>query len=626
MTRKDFSELLAERVVTGDGAMGTMIYGKGVFVNTCFDELNLTRPELIREIHSEYAQTGCDILETNTFGANTFKLARFGLADKAELINETAVKLAADAAGTAKNEIYIAGAIGPTGTEIIPAVQQHPERVRDAFAEQAKSLYRAGAELIILETFASPDELKLAIEAVSGVCDLPIIAQLTTVEYETTIHGMNIATAAAEIAKDGAVTAVGLNCSQGPMEMLESLKLIRTVVEKPISVMPNAGLPRDVDGRLIYMCTPEYIAEYAKRFFENGASIIGGCCGTEPRHIKEIVKAVRPLHKAAAASALKPQMDIQVHKGGAKGSEPVPLEDRSKLGGKIARGEPVTMIEITPPRGTDLSRVIEKVKLCGEHGIDAINIPDGPRASSRLSPMVTAVRISQATDALEPILHVCCRDRNIIGMQSDMLGAQALNLPNVLLVTGDPPKLGEYPEATPVFDLDSVALAKVVSNLNRGIDIAGAEFHPPLALTIGVGANPVASDLKREIDRFFAKAEAGAEYAVTQPVFDPEMLFSFADEVKQTKVPLVAGIWPFTSYKNAEFMANEVPGVVVPAGLLERMKTADTKEQGRRLGIEIAREMIEQIKSCAAGFAVSAPFGNVRIALAVLGKIDIAEV
>ncbi len=625
MTRKDFSELLAERVVTGDGAMGTMIYGKGVFVNTCFDELNLTRPELIREIHSEYAETGCDLLETNTFGANAFKLARFGLADKMEQINETAVKLAADAAGTAKNEIYIAGAIGPTGTEIIPVLRQNPERIRHAFAEQAQALCRAGADLIILETFANPDELKLAVEAVSDVCGLPIVAHLTTVEYETTIHGMNIATAAAEIAKNRAVTAVGLNCSQGPMEMLESLKLMRAAVEKPISVMPNAGLPRDVDGRRIYMCTPEYIAEYAKRFFENGASIIGGCCGTEPRHTREIVKAVRPLHKAAAAATLKPQMNIQVHEGGAKGSEPVPLEKRSKLGGKIARGESVTMIEITPPRGTDLSRVIEKVKLCGEHGIDAINIPDGPRASSRLSPMVTAVRISQATDALEPILHVCCRDRNIIGMQSDMLGAQALNLPNVLLVTGDPPKLGEFPEATAVFDLDSVALTKVVSNLNRGLDIAGTEFHPPLALTIGVGANPVASDLKREIDRFFAKAEAGAEYAVTQPVFDPEMLFTFADQVKQTKVPLVAGIWPFTSYKNAEFMANEVPGVVVPGELLERMKTAETKEQGRRLGIEIAREMIEQIKSCVAGFAVSAPFGNVRIALSVLGKIDIAD-
>jgi homocysteine S-methyltransferase len=405
--------------------------------------------------------------------------------------------------------------------------------------------------------------------------------------------------------------------------MLEALKRLRQVTEKPLSVQPNAGLPRRVEGRTLYMCTPEYMTEYAKRFFESGARIIGGCCGTTPQHIREIVKTVRPLSKAMKAPA--PAAHIEVKDVTPKGMPPIPLKDKSGLGAKLSTGQAITCIELTPPRGIDPNKVIESAKLCAEYGIDAINIPDGPRASARLSPLVTALKIEQAA-GMETILHICCRDKNLIGLQSDLLGIQTMGLRNVLLITGDPPKLGEYPDATGVFDLDAIALTQLTEGLNRGLDIAGNELPHKLSLTLGVGANPVASDLKREIERFKQKVAAGAEYAITQPVFDTAMFFRFQEAVAECSIPFVAGIWPFTSFKNTEFMANEVPGVVVPHDLLERMSKATTKDQGRKIGIEIAREMIETLRPHVAGFAVSAPFGNVKIALAALGKIEIETV
>ena len=456
---------------------------------------------------------------------------------------------------------------------------------------------------------------------------MPIVAQMTVNEQNETIYGEKVEQATAQIAAERGVTAVGLNCSVGPSGMLSSLELIRSVTDKPISVQPNAGMPRQIENRTLYMCTPEYMAEYAKRFFEKGAKIIGGCCGTTPEHIKEIVRTVRSLERAtmpkAAAKKIIVTKSVQpVEKQQLKA---VSLAEKSQLGAKIAAGQKITTIEITPPRGVEISAILDKAKLCAELGVDAINIPDGPRASSRLSPMITAVKIQQHAD-IEAILHFCCRDRNLIGMQSDMLGASCIGLRNVLIITGDPPKLGEYPDATGVFDLDSIAFTSVIKNLNCGIDIGGNSFSPGTSFTISVGANPVATDFSREIERFRRKVEAGAEFAITQPVFDVQMLFNFLDAIESFRIPVIAGIWPFTSFKNAEFMANEVPGVVVPDELLERMSKAKTREQGRALGVEIAREMIDEIADVVSGFAVSAPFGNVKTALAVLGKIDIDRV
>jgi homocysteine S-methyltransferase len=376
---------------------------------------------------------------------------------------------------------------------------------------------------------------------------------------------------------------------------------------------------------MLYVCTPEYMAEYAKRFYEKGARIIGGCCGTTPAHTKEIVRAVRSMDKAATSKTRFSTVTIATVSPQASLWVEMPLAEKSKFAAKLAAGEKVTTIEITPPKGLDIEPILEKAKLCADLGIDAINIPDGPRASSRLSPMVTAVKIQQAAN-IEAILHFCCRDRNLIGMQSDILGAHAIGLRNMLVITGDPPKMGDYPQATGVFDMDSIALTGVIRNLNRGIDLGGNRFNPSTSLVIGVGANPVATDIKREIDKFHQKVIAGAEFAITQPVFDADTLFRFLDATKSSKIPIIAGIWPFTSLKNAEFMANEVPGVVVPPELLERMNAAKTQQQGKTIGVEIARELIEKIHDRVAGFAVSAPFGNVRIALAVLGKIKIDQI
>jgi homocysteine S-methyltransferase len=620
MARAKLSELLSKHVVLADGAMGTMLYQSGVFISACFDELNLSNPKLVTKIHRQYVEAGVDFIETNTFGANEVKLARFGLAEQVDKINKAGVKLAKE---IAVDKVLVAGAMGPLARDIALYNQITQQQAAAAFQRQATALVKAGADFIILETFSNTDELLLAIEAVRNVTGLEIVAQMTTNEQNETIYGEKIDHAIARIAAQPAVMAVGLNCSVGPSAMLNALELIRSVTDKPISVQPNAGLPRQIEDRMLYMSTPEYMAEFAKRFYEKGARIIGGCCGTTPDHIKEIVRVVRAVDKAATSKARL--STVVVEKPPAPEIKETPLAQKSKFGAKLAKGEKVTTIEITPPKGLDIDPILEKAWLCAEMGIDAINIPDGPRASSRLSPMVTAVKIQQAA-SIEAILHFCCRDRNLIGMQSDILGANAIGLRNMLVITGDPPKMGDYPQATGVFDMDSIALAGVIKNLNRGIDLGGNTFCPPTSLVIGVGANPVATDIKREIDKFRLKVMAGAEFAITQPVFDTNTLFRFLEAIESFKIPVIAGIWPFASLKNAEFMANEVPGVVVPLRLLERMSAAKTQQEGRVIGVEIARELIAQIHNHVAGFAVSAPFGNVKMALAILGKIKINQV
>ncbi len=617
MNKQDFLDLIKNKILVGDGAMGTMLYQKGVFVNSCFDEINLVRPDLVEQVHIGYIEAGADYIETNTYGANSHKLAGFGLADKVEEINRAGVQIARKAvAGT---DVLTAGSVGPLGGSISPLGRVSIEEANESFSQQIKALADAGVDFIMLETFADPKQLVLAIRAAAEVCDLPVVAQLTVNQYCETSFGHQAEDALAMIAAEPGVDVVGFNCSIGPSIMLSALEMVYTKISKPLVVQPNAGLPKDVDGRMLYLSTPEYMAEYSKRFFEKGARIIGGCCGTTPEHIREIARAVHSVDKAdiAARVAVIAEHDKE------KTQECVPavaLEDKSAWGQKIANGQMAVAIEITPPRGCDLSAIIEKSRICRDAGIDAINIPDGPRASSRMSPMITALEIQRQAE-IESILHVCCRDRNIIGLQSDMMGAQAVGIKNMLLITGDPPKLGEYPDATAVFDLDAIGLSSLVHGLNCGYDVGGNELAQPLSLVIGVGANPVAAELEREIERFKQKVKAGAEYAITQPIFDSQMLRSFLEETKEYKIPIIAGLWPFTSYKNAEFMANEVPGVVVPDALLKRMSAAKTREQGKELGVQIARELVEEISDLVDGFAVSAPFGNVAMALDVMQPV-----
>lgn len=621
MKRSDFDQLVSERVLIADGAMGTMLYQQGIFLNRCFDELNLSDPSLVRRVHEQYVQAGADLIETNTFGASRLKLSKYGLANEVGQINRAGARIAKEAAG---GKVLVAGSMGPLGCELTESGPITRREAEEIFREQAAVLIEAGVDLLILETFLGAEELLIAVGAVGGLADVPIIAQMTVNENGETMYGEPIEQAILRVSRDPAVAAVGLNCSVGPSGMLSSLERVRPVTTKPIAVQPNAGMPRQVEGRQLYMSTPEYMAEYAKRFFEKGARIIGGCCGTTPDHIREIVRAIRSMDRAMS----RPAISVAVGMPGAAApvlKEPKPLGQKSGLGAKLAAGEQVSLIELTPPRGIDMSSILNKARLCAEAGVDAINIPDGPRASSRLSPLVTAVRIQQEA-GIETVLHFCCRDRNLIGMQSDILGAFAIGLRNLLIITGDPPKLGEYPNATGVFDMDSIALTSVARNLNRGVDIGGSSIDPPTSLAIGVGANPVAGDLPREMERFRQKVLAGAEFAVTQPVFDADSLRRFLEAIEEFRIPVIAGIWPFTSFKNAEFMANEVPGVVVPPCLLERMNEAVTKEQGRALGVMIAQELVAAVRPHVAGFAVSAPLGNVKTALAVLGKFEVSEI
>ena len=621
MNKTNFHKWIAGRGIFSDGAMGTELYRRGIFLNTCFDELNLANSSIVQQIHKDYIEVGCDFVETNTYGANPFKLSKYGLADKVKQINLAGVQIAKQVAGKTAR---VAGSIGPTGICHVGLDHDLDKPIRKGFDEQISALIEAGVDFLILETFSNTAELLLAIRAATLLCDLPLVAQIVMKDHGETVFGTPLETSIQKIAAEPFVDVVGLNCSLGPSAMLDALKRIREITDKPISVQPNAGLPREMEGRLLYMSTPEYMAEYAKCFFENGARIIGGCCGTTPEHIRQIIKAVRAMDKAAEQKPHRTTIAVSMPQTSGK-IRPTPFEERSKIARKLTKGEMITSIELLPPRGLNFSDLQEKVLICADHGIDAINIPDGPRASSRLSPLVTAVKVQQAAD-IEAILHMCCRDKNIIGMQSDILGAEVMGVRNVLLITGDPPKLGEYPDATAVFDLDAIALTRVVRNLNQGLDIAENELADKTSLTIAVGANPVASDLEREIERFRLKVEAGAEYAVTQPVFDIKMLFDFMDAVADYKIPIIAGIWPFTSFKNAEFMANEVPGVVVPQPLLDRMHQTKTRQEGRKIGVHIARDMIEQIEDRVAGFAVSAPFGNVNIALATLGKLPVDEI
>ncbi len=600
-----------------DGAMGTMIYEKGVFIQTCYDELCLTEPGLILGIHEQYAQAGAQLLETNSFGANRIKLRAYGLAEKAADINRAGARLARQAAGTT---LYVAGSVGPCtqGGQVITG--RDMAEVEAAFREQMEALTEEGVDLLLLETFSDLKELQLAAR-VARERGVPVLASFAVDDDGETAAGTPAEKMAAALEKDPHVDVIGLNCGTGPAGIYEALLKVLPVTGKPVVVMPNAGMPREIGGRTLYLANPEYFTEYAKKFIELGVRGIGGCCGVHPAHIATAARAVRGL------SGVRKHVEVTTRQQAPAQKPAIPTAAKSRLAEKICSGQKVTSVEILPPRAGDFSNMLAKVRRCHEAGIDAINIPDGPRASARVSPMITALVILREV-GIEPVVHYCCRDRNLIGMQSDLLGGYAVGLVNYLIITGDPPKLGNCPEATGVFDVDSIGLTSVVHNLNSGWDIGGSPVDPPTGIFIGVGANPCAVDLEREIDRYFQKIEAGAEFAITQPVFDEEALFRFLDRVEKhsKRVPVLAGVWPLLSYRNAEFMNNEVPGVMVPREILERMARCETREESQRAGIEIARAICEKIHERVAGFQVSAPLNNVEIALSVLRKGEGREV
>ncbi len=609
----EFRDQLSHRVLVADGAMGTMLYSKGVFINRCFDELNLSAPALVKEVHEEYVRAGAEILETNTFGANRPRLAAFGFADRLPEINRAGVKLAREAA---REQAFVAGSIGPLGVRIEPLGPTSFEEARAYFREQAEALLESGIDLIILETFASLCELREAICAAREAAgpDLAIIAQVTIDDFGNMPDGADTATFTEKL-DAWAVDVIGLNCSAGPKVMLDTIETMARHSRKPLSAMPNAGHPAKIEGRNIYLGSPEYMAQYARRFIWNGVKVIGGCCGTTPEHIRLIRAEARSLQPGMA------KLSITVEEPAARphALEPAPMARKSKLAAKLAAQQFVSLVEILPPRGVDASREIAGARLCAAAGIDCINVPDGPRASARMSAQVTC-QILQQQAGIEAVLHFCCRDRNILGIQSELLGAHAAGVRNLICITGDPPRMGAYPSATAVFDVDSIGLVNIVNNLNHGLDIGGNPMGSQTALAIGVGANPGALNLDEEIRRFEWKVQAGAEYVVTQPVFDLGLLEQFLRRIEHVRIPFIAGLWPLTSYRNAEFMVNELR-VPVPEEYMSRMRRADSAEKARREGVAIAREMAVRVRPMVQGVQLGAPFGRYEMALETAAAI-----
>jgi homocysteine S-methyltransferase len=609
----EFREQLATRVMVADGAMGTMLYTKGVFINRCYDELNLSAAGMVGEIHREYVKAGAEIVETNTFGANRMRLAAFGMAEKLKAINQAGVRIAREAAGEAA---FVAGDIGPLGARIEPLGHISFAEARAVFREQIETLLDAGVDLLVLETFADLQEIREAIFAAREAAgdDMVIVAQVTIDDEGNLPDGAGTETFTRHLDQWPA-DVIGLNCSAGPKVMLETIERMAAYSRKPMSAMPNAGHPSRVEGRSIYLCSPEYMAQYARRFIWAGVKIIGGCCGTTPEHIKLLrseARSLQPGHAGLAAAVSKPETK-------AKALPKIPVERKSQLGAKLAAGTFVAFVEILPPRGVDASKEIEGARLCATHGIDCINVPDGPRASARMSAQVTCQLIQQQA-GIEAVLHFCCRDRNILGIQSELLGAHAAGIRNLICITGDPPRMGVYPSATAVFDVDAIGLTNIVNNLNQGVDIGGNPIGSQASLLLGVGANPGALDLDEEIRRFEWKVQAGAEYVVTQPVFDLDLLERFMQRTEHVKIPLIAGIWPLTSFRNAEFMVNELR-VPVPEYYMERMRRAEDAETARREGVAIAQEMVERIRGMVQGIQLSAPFGRYQMALDVAQAI-----
>jgi methionine synthase I (cobalamin-dependent)/5,10-methylenetetrahydrofolate reductase len=615
MTR--FAELFEDRPVLADGAMGTLLYARGVATNRCIDELNLSDPNLILSVHEEYLQAGAELVETNTFGANRFRLARHGLSGKVAEINSFGVGLARQAVRQMKEKqgsgAWVAGSVGPLGVRLEPLGKTGLDEARAAFAEQIGVLAENGVDLLIVETMPALNEAREALEAAKSVAPhLPVVVMVTVDDESECLDGSSPAQAAALLTEWGAA-AVGVNCSTGPATVLTAIEAMRGATMLPLAAMPNAGLPRAVEGRNIYLCSPEYMATFARKAIAAGAQVVGGCCGTTPNHIRAMRSAIRSLDE---------QTRVEVPgtvPAPLTETPPAPLAQRSRLGSLVAERKFVTVVEILPPKGIDCSKEIEGARSMARLGVHAINVYDAAQASARMSGQSLCIQIQQHT-GIDTILHYTCRDRNLLSIQSDLLGASSIGLHNLLCVTGEPSKLGNYPDATAVFDVDSIGLVNIVRRLNRGLDIGANSIGASTNFTIGVIANPGAPDIENELRRFAYKVEAGAEYAITQPVFDLRLLEGFLERSKDHGIPVIAGIWPFISLRNAEYMKNDLR-VAMPEEIMLRMAQADTPEAAREEGIRIAQEMLEAVRPYVQGVQVSAPFGHYDVAAEVIASV-----
>ena len=611
MCTRSFRSCLAkgECILLG-GSTGTLLYEKGIFINRSFEEVNLSQPELVLQIHTDFINSGAQIISTNTWGANSLKLKSFGLENKVNEINLAGAKIARKAA---LSNCWVAGTLGPLGVRIEPWGPTSLDEAKQIFKEQAKALLKGGVDLFILEGFPDLSEIQQAIHAIKELNDYPIIAMMSVNDEGNSLYGTEPEWFIRKLDEWGA-DVVGVDGGNGPAPMLELLTKLKKSTAKPIILYPNAGQPRMVDGRLIYMASPEYMGEFARRALLKGARLLGGSSGTSPAHTKIMSGAIRQA-KAFDMTEIK-VTDITDHPVHVHATN-VPRTLQSNWSQKIADKKFVISMELLPPKGLEIEKILERSKICKDNHIDAINIPDGPRASARMSSLATACIIEREI-GIETVLHYACRDRNLLGIQSDLLGASGLGIKNILCITGDPPKMGPYPNATAVFDIDAIGLVNMVTRLNSGLDLGGSSIGRPTCMSVGVGANPVATDMDKEKSRFRYKVEAGAEWAITQPVFDSASLFRFLEFSSQFSIPIIAGIWPLKSIRNAEFMANEVPGVYVPNTVLERMRKCKTANEQMEEGILIARELIEEIRSSVQGLQISAPLGLVDFALKLL--------
>ncbi len=619
---REFHDSLNERVLLCDGAMGTMLYSKGFRMTRCFDELNLTHPDVVREVHDDYVSAGADIVETNTYGANRLKLAPHGLSDQVAEINRRGVEIAIQAAARVRRRrrVFVAGSVGPPGRPLHQRIYLSPDDIREAFAEQIAALVDAGVDLLIIETQSNVEEARQAVKAARAVSKrIPVIALVTFGEDGETLRGDTPEQAVAALEPLG-VDALGANCSIGPADLLPVLERMNAVTDLPLVGMPNAGTPRMVEGRYFYITSPEYMATYAARFVSAGSRIVGGCCGTTPDHVRAVHDAIAALRPSTSTGRVEvaqytpaPRSDV----------ETIPTRDKSELARRLVEGEFTVSVEMRPPRGLDITKILDGARLLKEHGVHAVNLPDGALATARVSPLMLAHRIADDV-GLEAIVHWCCRDRNLLGMQADLLGAQMLGQNNLLAITGDPPKLGDYPSATAVFDVDSIGLVRMMNRLNHGEDLIGKPIGPPTAIHIGVGVDPGAPDQDEERRRFRLKVESGAEYVMTQPVFDLDQLARFLSSVADVAPPVLVGILPLTSFRNAEFYQNEVPGMHIPAPVLQRMRDAGEGDAAREEGIRIAQESLLAAVELpgVTGTYLMPPFGRYRTALRVLDALS----
>jgi homocysteine S-methyltransferase len=624
-------DALRDEVLVLDGAMGTQLYERGVLFSSCYEELNVSRPEFVTKVHEDYLRAGADVLETNTFGANALRLEKYGHQGRVRELNSAGVRLARAVAG---QRAYVFGAVGPTGYFLGESGQRNADdlsKARHAFSEQAEALLEAGVDALIVETFRQTPELRTAVEAAVAAAGgrIPVVASVSLDSSGSMAEGTS-ADEVARLVKELGADIVGVNCSEGPMAALAAAEKM-IPVGLPVLVSPNAGLPRRVDERMVYVATPEYFGVYAMRMARLGVRLVGGCCGTTPEHIRRIADSARMASPATERSPSRVVTEVgkssrpgpRVSLAGFPGAlEPPPLAERSEFAAKLARGKFVVSVEVNPPIGLDPSRAVAAARMLKAGGVDSVNVPDGARAQSRMANIALAVRL-QREAGVEVMLHVCGRDRNLLAMVAHLLGAHDLGLHNLVVITGDPPKMGDYPDATAVYDVDSIGILKLGARLNHGVDPAGKPLGATTRFLLATGVEPAALSYEREFERLKRKKAAGAELVMTQPVYDPAVLDRLLVDCQGLGLPVLVGLLPLASFRNAEFLHNEVPGMSVPEAIRERMRKAGTGAQARKEGVAIAREMLVAVRHKVAGAYVMPPLERHELALEVLdGLLD----